>query len=183
MTLCVCTFLAVAHLILYRKNVNISNSNRNMNVRAFRTVLVTAAVLLAVAVPTISPFIGLIGAFCFSILGLLVPVTYLDCQSFIAHVPMNALISYSFSPPLLGCHWICYVLGCWIWPMQLDHSQESYRLRIWCICISVWFERCHQRNRQTVRPAISSLLQFNHSSPIDPSMDFKIKKELLHSHI
>ncbi|XP_055325325.1 proton-coupled amino acid transporter-like protein pathetic isoform X2 [Sitodiplosis mosellana] len=40
----------------------------------FRTVLVTAAVLLAVAVPTISPFIGLIGAFCFSILGLLVPV-------------------------------------------------------------------------------------------------------------
>lgn len=40
----------------------------------FRTVLVTAAVVLAVAVPTISPFIGLIGAFCFSILGLLVPV-------------------------------------------------------------------------------------------------------------
>lgn len=42
----------------------------------FRTVLVAAAVLLAVAVPTISPFIGLIGAFCFSILGLLVPVSY-----------------------------------------------------------------------------------------------------------
>lgn len=39
-----------------------------------RTVLVTAAVLLAVAVPTISPFIGVIGAFCFSILGLLIPV-------------------------------------------------------------------------------------------------------------
>lgn len=39
-----------------------------------RTILVTAAVLLAVAVPTISPFIGLIGAFCFSILGLLIPV-------------------------------------------------------------------------------------------------------------
>lgn len=39
-----------------------------------RTVLVTAAVLLAIAVPTIAPFIGLIGAFCFSILGLLVPV-------------------------------------------------------------------------------------------------------------
>lgn len=31
-------------------------------------------VLLAVAVPTIEPFIGLIGAFCFSILGLLIPV-------------------------------------------------------------------------------------------------------------
>lgn len=48
-----------------------------------RTVLVTAAVLLAIAVPTISPFIGLIGAFCFSILGLIIPavieiVTYWD---------------------------------------------------------------------------------------------------------
>lgn len=40
-----------------------------------RTVMVTAAVLLAVAVPTISPFIGVIGAFCFSILGLLIPVS------------------------------------------------------------------------------------------------------------
>lgn len=39
-----------------------------------RTVLVTAAVLLAVAVPTIGPFVGLLGAFCFSILGLLIPV-------------------------------------------------------------------------------------------------------------
>ncbi|XP_058126355.1 proton-coupled amino acid transporter-like protein pathetic [Anopheles ziemanni] len=48
-----------------------------------RTILVAAAVLLAVAVPTIGPFIGLIGAFCFSILGLLIPiviemVTYWD---------------------------------------------------------------------------------------------------------
>jgi solute carrier family 36 (proton-coupled amino acid transporter) len=39
-----------------------------------RTILVTSAVLLAVAVPTIGPFVGLLGAFCFSILGLLVPV-------------------------------------------------------------------------------------------------------------
>lgn len=39
-----------------------------------RTILVTMSVLLAVAVPTIGPFIGLIGAFCFSILGLLIPV-------------------------------------------------------------------------------------------------------------
>lgn len=39
-----------------------------------RTILVAAAVLLAVAVPTIGPFIGLIGAFCFSILGLLIPI-------------------------------------------------------------------------------------------------------------
>lgn len=40
----------------------------------YRTVLVTAAVVLAILVPKIAPFIGLIGAFCFSILGLLVPV-------------------------------------------------------------------------------------------------------------
>ncbi|XP_051163226.1 proton-coupled amino acid transporter-like protein pathetic isoform X2 [Leptopilina boulardi] len=39
-----------------------------------RTVLVTGSVLLAAAVPTIAPFIGLLGAFCFSILGLLIPV-------------------------------------------------------------------------------------------------------------
>lgn len=39
-----------------------------------RTVLVTAAVVLAVAVPSIAPFMGLIGAFCFSILGLILPV-------------------------------------------------------------------------------------------------------------
>ncbi|KAL7307075.1 hypothetical protein TKK_0000813 [Trichogramma kaykai] len=39
-----------------------------------RTLLVIGAVLLAVAVPKIGPFIGLIGAFCFSILGLLFPV-------------------------------------------------------------------------------------------------------------
>lgn len=30
--------------------------------------------LLAVAVPTIAPFIGLIGALCFSLLGIIVPV-------------------------------------------------------------------------------------------------------------
>ncbi|XP_044313787.1 proton-coupled amino acid transporter-like protein pathetic isoform X2 [Drosophila rhopaloa] len=39
-----------------------------------RTVMVTAAVFLAVAVHTIAPFMGLIGAFCFSILGLIFPV-------------------------------------------------------------------------------------------------------------
>ncbi|XP_043465098.1 proton-coupled amino acid transporter-like protein pathetic isoform X1 [Leptopilina heterotoma] len=48
-----------------------------------RTAIVTSAVLLAIAVPTIGPFISLIGAFCFSILGLLIPiiietVTYWD---------------------------------------------------------------------------------------------------------
>ncbi|XP_050485510.1 proton-coupled amino acid transporter-like protein pathetic [Bombus huntii] len=39
-----------------------------------RTAMAIGAVLLAVTVPTIEPFIGLIGAFCFSILGLLIPV-------------------------------------------------------------------------------------------------------------
>ncbi|XP_054289296.1 proton-coupled amino acid transporter-like protein pathetic [Macrosteles quadrilineatus] len=48
-----------------------------------RTLLTSASVLLAVAVPTIGPFIGLIGAFCFSLLGLIIPifieiVTYWD---------------------------------------------------------------------------------------------------------
>lgn len=42
-----------------------------------RTVFVTGAVLLAVAVPTIAPFVGLIGALCFSILGLILPVRFL----------------------------------------------------------------------------------------------------------
>ncbi|XP_077301879.1 solute carrier family 36 member pathetic [Arctopsyche grandis] len=39
-----------------------------------RTVIVSAAVLLAIAVPTIAPFVSLIGAFCFCILGLIIPV-------------------------------------------------------------------------------------------------------------
>lgn len=38
-----------------------------------RTIMVTACVSLAVAVPTIGPFMGVIGAFCFSILGLIAP--------------------------------------------------------------------------------------------------------------
>ncbi|XP_075990518.1 solute carrier family 36 member pathetic [Anticarsia gemmatalis] len=48
-----------------------------------RTIMVTASVSLAVAVPTIGPFMGVIGAFCFSILGLIAPafievITYWD---------------------------------------------------------------------------------------------------------
>lgn len=39
-----------------------------------RTILVILAVAIAIAVPTITPFVSLIGAFCFSILGLLCPV-------------------------------------------------------------------------------------------------------------
>ncbi|KPJ06322.1 Proton-coupled amino acid transporter 4 [Papilio machaon] len=40
---------------------------------AMRTVMVTVCVLLAAAVPTIAPFMGVIGAFCFSLLGLIAP--------------------------------------------------------------------------------------------------------------
>lgn len=48
-----------------------------------RTILVTLCVSLAVAVPSIAPFMGIIGAFCFSILGLIAPafieiITYWD---------------------------------------------------------------------------------------------------------
>lgn len=39
-----------------------------------RTIMVVVCVALAIAVPTIIPFVSLIGAFCFSILGLMVPV-------------------------------------------------------------------------------------------------------------
>ncbi|KAJ2954320.1 hypothetical protein O0L34_g2573 [Tuta absoluta] len=38
-----------------------------------RTIMVTVCVLLAVAVPKIGPFMGVIGAFCFSLLGLIAP--------------------------------------------------------------------------------------------------------------
>lgn len=46
-----------------------------------RTIMVVVCVLLAVAVPAISPFVSLIGAFFFSILGLLVPV-YIEMVTF-----------------------------------------------------------------------------------------------------
>lgn len=39
-----------------------------------RTVMTVVCVALAVAVPTIIPFVSLIGAFCFSILGIIVPI-------------------------------------------------------------------------------------------------------------
>lgn len=51
----------------FEKNVLVYNY-------VLRTVLAIVAVLIAIAVPTIGPFMGLIGAFCFSILGLLFPV-------------------------------------------------------------------------------------------------------------
>lgn len=46
----------------------------NMSQYGVRTVMVVICVVLAIAVPTIIPFVGLIGALCFSILGLMVPV-------------------------------------------------------------------------------------------------------------
>lgn len=48
--------------------------NRTIANYILRTVLVTASVLLAVAIPTIGPFVELIGALCISVTGLLVPV-------------------------------------------------------------------------------------------------------------
>lgn len=39
-----------------------------------RTVMVIVCIGIAIAVPTIVPFVSLIGAFCFSIIGLLVPI-------------------------------------------------------------------------------------------------------------
>lgn len=39
-----------------------------------RTIMVVVCIGIAIAVPTIVPFVSLIGAFCFSIIGLLVPV-------------------------------------------------------------------------------------------------------------
>jgi len=48
--------------------------NPKLNEYIVRTVLTTTTVLLAIAVPTIGPFIGLIGALCFSLLGLIIPV-------------------------------------------------------------------------------------------------------------
>ncbi|KAE8742427.1 hypothetical protein FOCC_FOCC012038 [Frankliniella occidentalis] len=46
-----------------------------------RVILVVSSVLLAVAVPTIGPFIGLIGALCFSILGIILPC-FIECITF-----------------------------------------------------------------------------------------------------
>lgn len=48
--------------------------NKTVAEYILRTVMVTVCVALAIAVPTIIPFVSLIGAFCFSILGLMVPV-------------------------------------------------------------------------------------------------------------
>ncbi|XP_014242308.1 proton-coupled amino acid transporter-like protein pathetic [Cimex lectularius] len=50
-----------------------SKMNKTVYEYLVRTILTTTTVLLAVAVPTIGPFLGLLGAFCFSLLGLLIP--------------------------------------------------------------------------------------------------------------
>ncbi|XP_034255631.1 proton-coupled amino acid transporter-like protein pathetic isoform X2 [Thrips palmi] len=46
-----------------------------------RVILVVTSVVLAIAVPTIGPFIGLIGALCFSILGIILPC-FIECITF-----------------------------------------------------------------------------------------------------
>ncbi|XP_076623501.1 solute carrier family 36 member pathetic [Colletes latitarsis] len=83
-----------------------------------RTVMVTGAVLLAVILPNIEPFIGLIGAFCFSILGLLIPVfvetvTYWDV---------------GFGP----CHWVALknIVICIIGLMALIFGSRSALIQI-----------------------------------------------------
>lgn len=61
-----------------------------------RTVMTTGCVLLAIAVPTIGPFVGLIGAFCFSILGLFVPVSMkLFIRVFLIYLKINDNIIYN----------------------------------------------------------------------------------------
>ncbi|XP_046389847.1 proton-coupled amino acid transporter-like protein pathetic isoform X2 [Ischnura elegans] len=55
-----------------------------------RASLVVASIIIAVAVPTIGPFMGLIGALCFSVLGIVLPaiietVMYWDKPSFIPY--------------------------------------------------------------------------------------------------
>lgn len=83
-----------------------------------RTVLVMSAVLLAVAVPTISPFIGLIGAFCFSVLGLLCPV----------FIEMVTYWDEGFGP----CNWIIWknVVVCAFGVMALIFGSRSAILEI-----------------------------------------------------
>lgn len=51
---------------LYFNNNNNNNNNERVHFCRF-------VVAIAVAVPTIGPFIGLIGAFCFSLLGIIMP--------------------------------------------------------------------------------------------------------------
>ncbi|CAG9856015.1 unnamed protein product [Phyllotreta striolata] len=51
----------------YAKNQNTANYT-------MRTIMTLVCVFLAIAVPTIVPFVSLIGAFCFSILGLMAPI-------------------------------------------------------------------------------------------------------------
>ncbi|XP_068632593.1 proton-coupled amino acid transporter-like protein pathetic [Battus philenor] len=58
-----------------------------------RTIMVTACVMLAIAVPTIAPFMGVIGAFCFSLLGLIAPA-FIEMITFseIGYGPYNYLV-------------------------------------------------------------------------------------------
>lgn len=60
--------------IIWNAVEEIIDKNKTLLNYVMRTLLVSAAVLLAIAVPTIGPFVSLIGAFCFSILGLILPV-------------------------------------------------------------------------------------------------------------
>ncbi|KAF0750940.1 Uncharacterized protein FWK35_00027821, partial [Aphis craccivora] len=72
-----------------------------------RTVLVTMSVMLAVAIPTIGPFIGLIGAFCFSLLGIVMPVviefaTYWDNVTIWMTVRNTVLVTIGIMALIFG---------------------------------------------------------------------------------
>jgi len=65
------------------------------------------SVAIAVAVPTIGPFIGLIGAFCFSLLGIIMPVvieftTYWDNVTVWMTVRNTVLIAVGIMALIFG---------------------------------------------------------------------------------
>ncbi|CAH0578119.1 unnamed protein product [Chrysodeixis includens] len=69
-----------------------------------RTVLVCACVGLAVAVPTIGPFMGVIGAFCFSLLGVIAPA-FIEIVTFwdIGFGPAKYMVWKNILVVLFGC--------------------------------------------------------------------------------
>lgn len=131
-----------------------------------RTVLVTAAVLLAVAVPTISPFIGVIGAFCFSILGLLVPVNEFT-MIFLQSAPVTLIVCCSSRFSIKGCHRNGHILGEWFRSRQLGHLEKCFRLHIWCVGISVRNKRFYRSNHQTICTRIRCFTGSNRNRCVD----------------
>lgn len=66
---------------------NFSEDNKNLAEYAIRISLVVLTVIISIAIPTIGPFISLIGAVCLSTLGLMFPsiieiITYYERPGF-----------------------------------------------------------------------------------------------------